>query len=207
MIRLRCAAMLFDLDGVLVDSRSCVERHWHRWAARHGLDLAHVLAEAHGRRTVDTIRAVAPALDVEREATVFEEAEAADVEGIVALPGALDLLTALPESRWAVVTSGSRPLALGRLHATGLPVPPCLVTADDVDEGKPDPQGYLRAAGLLGRAPRECVVVEDTPAGIAAAQAASMRSIAVATTHPREALLGADVCIASLAELRPHSLG
>jgi mannitol-1-/sugar-/sorbitol-6-phosphatase len=206
MTRVRCTAILFDLDGVLVDSHACVERHWAIWAKRHGLDLAEVLAQAHGRRTVDTIRAVAPELDANSEAQTLDEAEASDREGIIALPGSADLVSSLPKGLWAVVTSGTRALALARLGYAGLPMPASLVTADDVAEGKPHPECYAKAARLLSVSPAECIVVEDTPAGVAAAQAASMRAVAVTTTHQREALAKADFCIDTLAAMRVSRL-
>src|SRR5262249_17289731 len=154
------------LDGVLVDSGAAVERAWEQWAARHGLQLDHVLAEAHGRRTTDTIRAVAPWLDAEAEARGLEEAEAADTDGGGALPGAASLLEVLPVGSWAVATSGTRSLATTRLMHAGLPLPEVLVTAEDVERGKPDPQPYVAAARALGVEPSRCLVIEDAPAGI-----------------------------------------
>jgi mannitol-1-/sugar-/sorbitol-6-phosphatase len=171
------------------------------WAQRQNLDLSKVLAQAHGRRTVDTIQAVAPTLDAAREAAVFEANEANDVDGIVVLPGGREMLSALPDSRWAVVTSGSRSLALARLGYAQLPVPLCLVTADDVEQGKPDPECYRRAAELLWVTAADCIVIEDAPAGIAAAQAAAMRVIAVSTTHTSTELAAADFRVSSLGEI------
>jgi mannitol-1-/sugar-/sorbitol-6-phosphatase len=153
---IRCGAILFDLDGVLVDSGAAVERAWEEWAARHKLEIHHVLAEAHGRRTTDTIRAVAPWLDVEAESRALEEAETGDTDGVVALPGAASLLEALPAGSWAVATSGTRRLATTRLMHTGLPLPKVLVTAADVEHGKPDPQPYAAAAQGLGVEPSRC---------------------------------------------------
>jgi mannitol-1-/sugar-/sorbitol-6-phosphatase len=202
MIQTRCAAILFDLDGVLVDSRACVERHWKRWAQQHNLELAEILRQAHGQRTVETIAAVAPTLDAVQEAEAIERAEAADSEGIVALPGAEALLDGLPEAAWAVVTSGTRRLALARLGYAGLPGPRYLITAEDVENGKPDPECYVRAATLLGREASDCVAVEDAPAGIAAAQAAGVRVVALGTTHPPDALANADFFVSSLAATR-----
>src|SRR5690606_3650601 len=140
---LRGDAVLFDFDGVLVDSTSAVEQAWGRWAAEHGLDPAAVLARAHGVRTVETIRAVAPHLDAEAEARRIEEREERSAGAITAYPGAERLLRALPRERWAIVTSGSRRLATARLQATGLPRPAVFVTADDVTAGKPAPDPYL----------------------------------------------------------------
>ena len=187
--------------------RACVERHWAIWAARHGLNFARVLEQVHGRRTVDTIRAVAPELDAEDEARDLNEAVVMDESGISAAPGAIELLHELPKDTWAIVTSGTRLVALARLAYVGLPVPACLITADDVDYGKPHPQGYATAARLLSASPSECVVVEDTPAGIASAHAASIRAIAVTSTHPPHGLTDADFRIESLQHVRAKPLG
>jgi sugar-phosphatase len=198
---IRCGAILFDLDGVLMDSRVCVERHWTRWANSRGIDLALVLAEAHGRRTTDTIRAVAPSLDIEAEARLLEAAEAVDFDGVTTLPGAAELLEALPSGSWTVVTSGTRALATGRLAQGGLPIPPQLITADDVERGKPDPQPYLAGAAVLGLDPAVCLVVEDAPAGIQAGKAAGMTVLTVTTTFEASALMAADYVVASLADV------
>jgi mannitol-1-/sugar-/sorbitol-6-phosphatase len=199
---IRCSAILFDLDGVLMDSSSAVERAWERWAGRHGLDLAVVLAEAHGRRTSDTIRAVAPWLDVEAEAHALEDAESADTDGVVALPGPVALLESLPAGTWAVATSGTRRLATNRLARGGLPLPEVLVTAEDVERGKPDPQPYLAAAFRLGVEPRRCLVVEDAPVGIASGRAAGAAVLATATTFAAGELAAADYLVPSLAAMR-----
>jgi sugar-phosphatase len=176
------AAMLFDLDGTLVDSSRCVERTWRTWSARHGLDADHVLAVSPGLRSEDTIRLVAPHLDVEAEAFSLRGAEERCTYGLAPVPGALDLVSALPMGQWAVVTSAWRRLAGIRLVATSLPVPSVLISADDVERGKPDPQGYRAAAAALGVAPQDCVVVEDAPSGAAAGRAAGMRVIGLRTT-------------------------
>jgi sugar-phosphatase len=198
---IRCGAILFDLDGVLMDSRVAVERAWERWAAGHGIDAAVVLAEAHGRRTIDTIRAIAPLLDVETEARLFETAESVDFDGVTTLPGAAELLRALPPSSWTVVTSGTRALATGRLGYGGLPVPDRLITADDVERGKPDPEPYLAGAAALAVDPADCLVIEDAPAGIEAGKAAGMTVLALATTFEAGALAAADHVTGSLANV------
>jgi sugar-phosphatase len=200
-----CAAILFDLDGVLMDSRTAVERAWERWAAGHGIDSLSVLAEAHGRRTIDTIRAVAPSLDVEAEARLLEEAESVDFAGVTTLPGAAELLEALPSGSWTVVTSGTRALATGRLAHGGLPIPDRLITADDVARGKPEPEPYLAGAAALSADPGQCLVVEDAPAGIQAGKAAGMTVLAVATTFEAGALAAADYVAESLADVALRS--
>ena len=201
MALIRCRAILFDLDGVLMDSRVAVERAWERWAAGHGLDPVAVLAEAHGRRTIDTIRGLAPLLDVETEARLLEEAESVDFDGVATLPGAGELLEALPAGSWTVVTSGTRALATGRLRHGRLPIPEHLITADDIERGKPDPQPYLAAAAALSVEPSDCLVIEDAPPGIQAGKAAGMAVLALATTFEARALAAADFLAGSLADV------
>ncbi len=184
-------AVLSDLDGVLVDSGAAIEKTWRRFAELHGLDPEHVLAESHGRRSVDLIRLVAPHLDAVAEAARVEREEVATAPGLQALPGARALVEAIPADRFAIVTSGSRALAVARLRAAGLPVPQVLVTAEQVDHGKPDPAGYLRAAALLGVEPAHSVVLEDAPVGVEAGLAAGMTVIAVLTTNDESALRAA----------------
>jgi sugar-phosphatase len=200
MQNLKCHAILFDMDGVLVDSTACVERHWYAWAERHGLDFAQIMAISHGQRAIDTMKAVASALglDLEREALVFEQGQARDLEGILAMPGALELVTALAPECWAIVTSATLPMASARLEAIGLPRPRVFVTAEEVRQGKPHPEGYLKAASLLGVTPRDCLVIEDAPAGIQAAHDGDIRVLAVATTFPAEKLQAADFVTAGL---------
>lgn len=201
-MRLECRAILFDLDGVLVDSAVCVERHWREWADKHGLDFAAIMRVAHGQKTVDTMRLFAPDLDVEAEASQFAEWESSDVEGVYSVPGAADLVGRLPADAWAVVTSGNRRLALARIHQAGLPVPPTLVTADDVTQGKPAPDPYLVAAARVGVDPRACIAIEDSPPGIESARAAGMRVLGLATTHSREELVGCEAAVDRLELLR-----
>ena len=177
------AAILFDMDGTLVDSMAHDERQWTRWAARYGLDPQPILKISHGRRTEETIREVAPHLATEEEFARFEQEELSDREGIRAVAGAAALLSALPRGSWALVTSAPGRLAQVRMGCAGLPLPSVVVSADDVRNGKPDPEGVLLAAHLLGVKPSECLVIEDTPAGIQAALAGGMRSLGVTTTY------------------------
>jgi mannitol-1-/sugar-/sorbitol-6-phosphatase len=187
-----CSAILFDLDGVLCDSTQAVDREWREWAVRKGVDGDAVMAIAHGVRTIEVIRRVAPHLDAEAEASAIENHEAHDQRGVVVMPGAAELLKSVPNGRWAVVTSGSRLLATNRLRHCGLPVPEVMVTSDDVVNGKPDPEPYLKGASLLGFSPEECLVIEDAPAGIQSARAGGMKVIGLASTYPVAKLTMAD---------------
>jgi sugar-phosphatase len=196
-----CTAILFDLDGVLVDSTGAVDREWRDWGRRKGVDGDAIMAIAHGVRTIEVIRRVAPHLDAEIEASAIESHEAGDQSGVVVMPGALELVKSIPDGHWGVVTSGSRLLAANRLLYCGLPVPEVLVTSDDVTHGKPHPEPYLKGAEGLGFAAAECVVIEDAPAGIAAARAAGMRVIGLASTYKAEKLSEADVVVKDFREL------
>lgn len=187
-VRITCAALLFDMDGTLVDSRTCVERVWRAWCARHGLDSERLLSVSPGRQNRDTVRLIAPHLDTEDEIASLVQAEEGCRDGIVAVRGARRLLGQLPPTRWAVVTSAWRRLAEVRLDRAGLPLPAVLVTADETRRSKPDPEGYLAAAARLAVPPSACVVVEDAPAGVAAAAAAGMRVVGVTTTFDRTRL-------------------
>src|SRR5215472_8702894 len=200
-ICLACEALLFDLDGVLVDSTTCIEAMWRQWSLQHGLDPACVLGIAHGRRALEIVRIAAPHLNAVAESATLVEAEARATAGIGEVSGARELLHRLPADRWAVVTSGVRAVAEHRLRFVGLPMPAVMVCADEVRTGKPDPEGYLAAAARLGRAPRECIVVEDAPLGVDAARAGGMRAIAVATTYPATAFVGHTAIVHALREL------
>ena len=180
---LRCKALLFDLDGVLVDSQAVVERTWRRWAERHRFDADAILRAAHGRRTSDTLKEAAPHLAIDTEVAWLDATELADVDGLRVVAGADRLLAALPPNRWAIVTSCGRALAQRRLTSVGLPVPEVLVVSEDVKQGKPAPDGYRLAATRLGYDPADCVVFEDAPAGVAAARAAGARVIGLMTTY------------------------
>jgi sugar-phosphatase len=184
--------------GVLVDSTTCAGWIWKIWAREQGLDPERMVQMAHGRPTIETIRMVAPHLDAEFEADKVEEREVNDVDGLKALPGARELLLNLPPDRYAIVTSGSRRLATARLQAAGLPVPARMITADDITNGKPDPEPYPAGARLLGYKPQDCLVFEDAPAGIRAAKAARITVVALPTTYPLDALSAADWVTQSL---------
>jgi len=182
MVQVQCDALLFDLDGVLIDSTPAVERVWRRWASRHGFDPVEVIAHAHGRPSLSTIRHYLPSADHDAENRVVERWEIEDVEGVVPLPGAIQLLESLPVGRWAIVTSCTRDLAAARFRAAGLTVPQAVVTATDVVHGKPDPEPYLKGAALLGVSAARCLVFEDVAAGIRAGHAAGARVAALTTT-------------------------
>jgi sugar-phosphatase len=201
MTKFRCAAILFDLDGVLVDSTGSVDRQWRAWAREHGIDEQTVVAIAHGVRSIEVIRTVAPHLDAKVEARKLEAREASD-RGIVVMPGAIDLIRTIPEDKWAVVTSGTRYLASARLKLAGIPAPKVMVAADDVVNGKPHPEPYLKGAELLGVNPTECLVIEDAPAGIRSAHAGGMKVIALASTYPTNALSEADGVVQKLAQIQ-----
>jgi sugar-phosphatase len=193
-------AILFDMDGVLMDSTPSVERVWRAWATKHGLDPDRVASQAHGRRSIETIRAVTPELDAEKENIVVEQMEIDDKEGVTALPGAAELLAHLPPDRFAIVTSATRPLAVARLGYAGIPVPRHMITANDVIHGKPSPEPFLKGAALLGSA-ADCLVFEDSPAGIASARSAGMKAIALQTTYLADQLQGAHAIIGNLADV------
>jgi sugar-phosphatase len=194
MTEVCCSALLFDMDGVLINSTPAVERVWRRWAIEHGFNPEEVVAHAHGRPSLTTVREYLPHADHEAENREVERREIEDLEGVVPLPGALELLASLPEERWTIVTSCTRPLAEVRIKAAGLPLPKKLITSQDVTHGKPHPEPYLKAAAILGFRPQECIVLEDVPAGIRSGKAAGARVIAFQTTAGPPALreAGAD---------------
>ena len=185
-----------------MDSTPCVTRVWRTWAKEHSLDPDHVVHVAHGQRTIETVRTVAPNLDAQRETDRIEQREIDDTDGLRVLPGAQTLLAALPLNRYTIVTSGTRQLATKRLQVAGLPVPPKMVTADDVTRGKPDPEPYLAGAAMLGFEPQSCLVFEDAPSGILSAKSGGMMALALTTTYPPKELSRADLIIASLEAVR-----
>ena len=192
------AAVVFDLDGVLVDSTAVVERAWRRWAAEQSVSPEEVLAVAHGRPAREVVHSFAPHLDAAHEAERLDAWEIEESAELAALPGVHECVALAQRGRWAVVTSGGRELAAGRLAAVGLPQPPVLVTADDVKLGKPHPEPYMRVRDALAVSAAECLVVEDAPAGITAAKRAGMTVLGVITTHPATALQEADLLFESM---------
>jgi len=178
------AAFLFDMDGTILTSIKAAERVWGEWAAGHGLDVAAFLPTIHGKRTEETVRNLGlPGVDPVEEAARITRAEIEDVAGVEAIAGVAAFLASLPPQRWAIVTSAPRALAEARILAAGLPMPAVLVAAEDVERGKPAPDPFLLGARKLGVAPGDCLVFEDTLAGLQSAAAAGMASVVVTLTH------------------------
>jgi sugar-phosphatase len=204
MTKVDCKGVLFDLDGVLADSTPAVARVWTIWANKHGFDPAETVRQAHGRPSLATIRELLPNADHAAENSTVERMEIKDLDDVVALPGAVELLHSLPAGKWTIVTSCTRRLALVRLGAAGLPVPARLITSNDVTIGKPNPEPYLKGAEILGLAATDCLVIEDAPAGIRAGKAAGTKVIALQTTE-HDALLreaGADWIVKDCSAIR-----
>ncbi|MGC1483004.1 MAG: HAD family hydrolase [Candidatus Acidiferrum sp.] len=191
MTLIQCGAILFDMDGVLVDSTPAVARVWNGWALEHGLIPDEVVRQAHGRPSIATIRELLPHGDHQAENREVERREIEDITDVIALPGALHLLQSIPAERWTIVTSATRRLAEVRLRAAGLPVPKHLVTSNDVRRGKPFPDPYLQGAKILGIAPADCVVAEDAASGVRSGKAAGARVLALRTTSGDADLLSA----------------
>ncbi len=178
------AAFLFDMDGTILTSIASAERSWTAWAIAHGLDVAAFLPTIHGVQSVETIRRLnLPGVDPVAEAAAITAAEMEDVGDVTPIAGADAFLASLPPRRWAIVTSAPRELAKVRLAAAGIPLPPLLISAEDAVNGKPAPDCFLLAAERLGVAPKDCLVFEDAPAGIAAAEAAGCDVVVVTATH------------------------
>lgn len=196
--------MLFDVDGVLVDSHRAYRRVWDRWARLHGPDAEVVWAATHARRPVETVAEVAPELDPGDEYLRLKSL-VRELGGVFpVLPDAAPVLAALPPGSWGIVTSGEASTVRARLRAGGLPVPEILVDGHAVRRGKPDPEGYLAAATAAGVPAHRCLVVEDAPAGVQAARSAGMHVVAVTTSHTPEQLAAADVVVPGLSDVEPH---
>jgi sugar-phosphatase len=192
-------AVLFDVDGVLLDSYAGYREVWSRWCTARDVDFELAWAATHGRKPVETVAEVAAHLDPEAEYAFLKQLLAAVGERFPAFPTARTLLHALPLGRWGVVTSGERQMVLRRFRLAGILEPRVLVDGQDVSRGKPSPEGYLLAADRLDVEPGACLVVEDAPAGIAAGKAAGMTVLALATTHALTELGCADSHSPSLA--------
>ncbi len=212
LLAVRTRGLLFDMDGVLISSTGSVVRCWQRWCKLYGVPNAEQFQVPHGIRAVDIVRLLKPELDEAQVAEglhVIEEMEIGDTTDLAVLPGVKALLARLPPERWAVVSSATRRLLIGRLEAAGLPVPARFISGDMVVHGKPDPEPYRRGAELLGFTPAECIVVEDAPSGVGAGVAAGCRVLGVLGTHPAEELRAATWLARSLEaiEVTPEADG
>lgn len=201
-VEIQCQGVLFDMDGILVSSLDSVERSWTKWAQLRGVDPELTCRTAHGCRAIDTIGKMRPDLDAEQELKVIEDIEISDNEGLTVLPGVLALLTALPADRWTVVTSSTKKLALVRMAVGGIPVPRKIVAADLVTRGKPHPEPFWTGAAVLGFAPRDCVVFEDSASGSQAGRAAGCTVVATTFSHPVETLDAAHYIVDDLKGMR-----
>lgn len=201
LIQIQCKGVLFDMDGILVSSLGSVERSWSKWAQLRKVDSDLTCQTAHGRRAIETIGIMRPDLDAEQELKVIEDIEVEDNEGLTVLPGVLAMLAALPEDRWTVVTSATERLARVRMAVGGVPVPRQLVAADFVTRGKPHPEPFLTGAALLGFAPQDCVVFEDSASGAQAGRAAGCTVVATTFSHSVESLEAAHYLVEDLTGL------
>jgi mannitol-1-/sugar-/sorbitol-6-phosphatase len=197
-VTIPCKGLLFDMDGILISSLGSVERSWTKYAALRGIDPALAIGMAHGRRAVETVAVLRPDLDAESELKIIEEIELADGEGIRLLPGVIQLISKLPADRWTVVTSATERLARTRLAFAGIPVPERLVTAEHVKQGKPDPAPFLAGAAILGFAPEDCVVFEDSESGVKSGRAAGCTVVGTLFSHPIESLAAAHYLVHDL---------
>lgn len=186
------------MDGILISSIASVRRSWTKWAELRGVDPALTRKTAHGRRAVETIAKLRPDLDSEAELKVIEDIEVENNEGLTVLPGVRELLAALPADRWTVVTSATERLARIRLAAGAIPIPRRLVTAEHVTRGKPHPEPFLAGTGLLGIAPDDCVVFEDSYSGAKAGRAAGCTVVATTFSLPAESLDAAHYLVRDL---------
>jgi sugar-phosphatase len=197
-MKIRVRGILFDMDGVLVSSLGSVERSWTNWAEARGIDPALAIRTAHGRRAIETVRMLRPDLNDEQELKWLEDMEVEDNEGLEILTGVKNILEALPEKYWTIVTSATDRLARSRMQYGGIPVPAQIITADMVTRGKPDPEPYVRGAELLGLKPGECLVIEDSASGAKAGHAAGCKVLATLFSHSLESLAAADWIVDSL---------
>jgi sugar-phosphatase len=205
-VQIRCKGVLFDMDGVLMSSLGIVDRTWTKWALMRGMDPEYVCSLIHGRRATDSMATLRPDLDAEKESEILEDIEVEDNEGLVVLPGVLELLAALPEDRWTVVTSASDRVARVRLAAARIPVPGKIINAESVAHGKPHPDPYLAGAALLGFAPEECVVFEDSSSGVQAGRDAGCIVVATTFSHPVDCLGAADYLVEDVTGMRVEIL-
>ena len=191
LIEIETAALLFDMDGVLISSVASATRCWRAWARHYGMPGWADFEVPHGVRPSEIVKNTMPGIDAEQGLKLIEDMEIADTSDIRVLPGAAELLASLPPGRWTIVTSAGARLMAARVKAARLPLPERWISAESVERGKPDPEPYRRGAGLLGFVPRECVVLEDAPSGISSGVAAGCRVIGVEGTHDAARLRGA----------------
>ncbi len=204
---LSCKAILFDFDGVIINSEPVYERHWKDWAEEHGASYEHIISIHHGIPAIRTISIAAPHVDAAYEADQFQYRCIGDLDGLIAYDGIKDVIPQLPADRWAIVTSSYRNMVGSQLDFLGLPRPQVLVTVDDVTQGKPHPEPYLKAAAALGIELSDCVVIEDSPAGITAGKKAGAQVIGVATTKTPDQLTEADIVVNAFSELKIQGSG
>lgn len=206
-IEVHAQGLLLDMDGVLVSSIGSVVRCWRQWCRLYDVPGAETYVIPHGQRAIDILHSLRPDIDPAEGLRVIEDLEIADTADLRVLPGVQALLAGLPPHQWAIVTSATRRLLVGRLEAAGLPMPDRIIAADDVVHGKPDPEPYRRGAELLGLHPGQCIVVEDAPSGVSAGLAAGCRVLAVLGTHKREELTAATWIADSLNDVAVSSSG
>jgi sugar-phosphatase len=190
------------MDGVLISSLGSVERSWQTWAERHGLDVRETIKTAHGMRAIETVRSLKPDADHLAELKVIEDLEIGDNEGLQVLEGVLSILQSVPQKFWTIVTSATERLARSRLAFAGIPVPQHIITADMVKEGKPHPEPYIKGAKILGQAPQDCIVIEDSTSGAKAGHAAGCKVLATTFSHTIQQLTAADWIVESLARVK-----
>lgn len=203
-VTLRPRGILFDMDGVLVSSIGSVERTWQKWALARGIDPDLAIRMAHGRRAIETVRQLRPDLNDMEELQWLEEMEVADKVGLSMLDGVHPIVDALPDHYWTVVTSATERLARTRMQHGGIRVPARIVSADDVEQGKPHPEPYRRGAAILGLAPQDCLVIEDSASGAEAGHAAGCTVLATLFSHSAESLRHADYIVRSLEDVQVH---
>jgi mannitol-1-/sugar-/sorbitol-6-phosphatase len=201
MKTLQCDAFLFDVDSTLVNSSACIESVWRIWSEKYGFELEQVLAAVHGRKISETLGMIAPEMNAEKFLVEIQNIALHAFKNVREVKGAKTFLSKLPPESWAISTSGARQVSLSSMNNAGLPLPAAVVAAEDVVHGKPDPEPYIRAAKLLGVKAENCIVFEDSLAGIQSGRTAGATVIALTTTHRAEELTGLDFLIQDFSQL------